>query len=61
MGGDQDSRSFFGRDSEDIAMSFIERFEFGREKESVSAFSKFMQGYYDSAGISKDRFDNVHG
>ena len=40
-------------------LAFIERFEFRREKESVSSFSKFLQGYYDSSGISKDRFDKI--
>ncbi len=41
------------------SLGFIERFEFRREKESISSFSKFMQGYYDSAGITKDRFDTI--
>jgi ABC-type transport system substrate-binding protein len=40
-------------------LAFIERFEFRREKESVSSFSKFMQGYYDSSGIVKENFDNI--
>ena len=37
----------------------IERFEYRREKESLSAFSKFLQGYYDASGITKERFDSV--
>ena len=50
----QDYSEYSGR-----TLGFIERFEFRREKESVSTFSKFMQGYYDSAGISKERFDTI--
>jgi len=40
-------------------LGFIEQFEFRREKESVSSFSKFLQGYYDSSGIVKERFDTI--
>lgn len=40
-------------------LGFIERFEFRREKESISLFGKFMQGYYDEAGISKERFETI--
>ena len=37
----------------------IERIEFYYEKEVLSRFSKFLQGYYDSAGIPVESFDQV--
>src|SRR5262249_39773669 len=37
----------------------IERVEFRREKEVISAFTKFLEGYYDSSGIIKESFDKV--
>ena len=40
-------------------LAFIERFEYRRDKESTSYFSKFIQGYYDRSGIAKERFDQV--
>ncbi len=41
------------------ALPFIERIEFRREKESIPYFNKFLQGYYDAAGIIKESFDKV--
>jgi ABC-type transport system substrate-binding protein len=38
---------------------FIERIVFTREKESVPLWNKFLQGYYDSAGIGSDNFDQA--
>ncbi len=38
---------------------FSERIVFTREKESVPLWNKFMQGYYDSAGIGSDNFDQA--
>lgn len=38
---------------------FAERIVFTREKESVPLWNKFLQGYYDSAGISSDNFDQA--
>ena len=32
---------------------------FSREKESVPYWNKFLQGYYDSAGISEENFDQA--
>jgi oligopeptide transport system substrate-binding protein len=40
-------------------LPFIERIELRREKEHIPAFNKFLQGYYDSAGIIKESFDKV--
>ncbi len=40
-------------------LPFIERIEFRREKESIPVFNKFLQGYYDGAGIIKESFDKV--
>jgi ABC-type transport system substrate-binding protein len=37
----------------------IERIEFRREKESIPAFNKFLQGYYDASGIIRESFDRV--
>jgi ABC-type transport system substrate-binding protein len=41
------------------ALPFIERIEYWREKESIPAFTKFLQGYYDSSGIVRESFDKV--
>lgn len=40
-------------------LPFIDRIEFRREKETIPAFNKFLQGYYDSAGVIKESFDKV--
>jgi ABC-type transport system substrate-binding protein len=40
-------------------LPFIERIEFQREKESIPAFNKFLQGYYDASGIIRESFDRV--
>jgi len=51
-----------GRLDEDVVgqpLPFIERIEFRREKESIPYFNKFLQGYYDAAGIIKESFDKV--
>ncbi|MSQ53407.1 MAG: peptide ABC transporter substrate-binding protein [Betaproteobacteria bacterium] len=38
---------------------FIERIVFSREKEGIPYWNKFLQGYYDSSGISSDSFDQA--
>jgi len=38
---------------------FVERIVLSREKESIPLWNKFLQGYYDSAGISSDNFDQA--
>jgi oligopeptide transport system substrate-binding protein len=40
-------------------MPFLDRVVFSREKESVPYWNKFLQGYYDSAGISSENFDQA--
>jgi ABC-type transport system substrate-binding protein len=40
-------------------LPFLERIEFRREKESIPAFNKFLQGYYDASGIIRESFDKV--
>jgi ABC-type transport system substrate-binding protein len=38
---------------------FVERIVVTREKESIPYWNKFLQGYYDSAGIGSDNFDQA--
>jgi ABC-type transport system substrate-binding protein len=40
-------------------MPFIERIVFSLEKEDIPYWNKFLQGYYDSSGISSDSFDQA--
>lgn len=46
-------------ESEGELLPRIQRVEFRREKESIPAFNKFLQGYYDASGIIKESFDRV--
>jgi ABC-type transport system substrate-binding protein len=45
------------------ALPFLDRIEFRRDPESVPAFMKFMQGYYDQSVIIRESFDRAvqHG
>ncbi|MEE9160386.1 MAG: ABC transporter substrate-binding protein, partial [Gammaproteobacteria bacterium] len=48
------------------AMPFVDKAIFSLEKESIPAWNKFLQGYYDTSGIVSDSFDqavqfNTHG
>ncbi len=38
---------------------FLDRIEFSLEKETIPYWNKFLQGYYDSSGISSDSFDQA--
>lgn len=38
---------------------FVERVVFTREKEGIPYWNKFLQGYYDNAGIASDNFDQA--
>jgi oligopeptide transport system substrate-binding protein len=38
---------------------FTDRIVFTREKESIPLWNKFLQGYYDNAGIASDNFDQA--
>jgi len=40
-------------------MPFVDRVVFSREKESIPLWNKFLQGYYDAAGIPSDTFDQA--
>jgi oligopeptide transport system substrate-binding protein len=40
-------------------MPFIERIVFGLEKEDIPYWNKFLQGYYDTSGITSDSFDQA--
>ncbi len=40
-------------------MPFIDRVVFSLEKESIPYWNKFLQGYYDTSGISSDSFDQA--
>lgn len=40
-------------------LPFIERVVYLREKEAIPYFNKFLQGYYDAAGVIKESFDQV--
>lgn len=40
-------------------MPFIERAIYTRERESIPAWNKFLQGYYDTSGIGSDSFEQV--
>ncbi len=40
-------------------LPFLDRIELRLEKESIPAFTKFLQGYYDASGIIKESFDRV--
>ena len=44
-------------------LPFIDRIEFRRDPESVPAYMKFMQGYYDQSTIIRESFDRTiqHG
>lgn len=40
-------------------LPFLEKVVFKLEKESIPRWNKFLQGYYDSSGISSDSFDQA--
>lgn len=41
------------------ALPFIKKASYSLEKESIPYWSKFLQGYYDTSGISSDSFDQA--
>ncbi len=41
------------------ALPFLDRVDFRREKESIPAFTKFLEGYYDTSGIIRESFDKM--
>ncbi len=40
-------------------LPFLERVEYRLDKEDIPAFTKFLQGYYDTAGIVEESFDRI--
>lgn len=40
-------------------MPFIDKVIYSLEKEAIPGWNKFLQGYYDSSGITSDNFDRV--
>jgi ABC-type transport system substrate-binding protein len=40
-------------------LPLLDRLEFRLDKESIPAFNKFLQGYYDASGIIQESFDKV--
>ncbi|HSW47252.1 MAG TPA: ABC transporter substrate-binding protein [Phycisphaerae bacterium] len=40
----------------DQPLPFIDRFEYRRDREAVTRFGKFLQGYYDAQGLLQDTF-----
>ena len=40
-------------------MPFIDKVVFAREREGIPHWNKFLQGYYDAAGVSSDNFDQA--
>lgn len=40
-------------------MPFIDQAIYTRERESIPAWNKFLQGYFDTSGISSDSFDQA--
>jgi oligopeptide transport system substrate-binding protein len=40
-------------------LPFLERVELRLDKETIPAFTKFLQGYYDASGIIEESFDRV--
>ncbi|OQX31781.1 MAG: peptide ABC transporter substrate-binding protein [Candidatus Sedimenticola endophacoides] len=41
------------------ALPFIDRAVYSLEKESIPYWNKFLQGYYDTSGVSSDSFDQA--
>ncbi len=40
-------------------LPFLDRIEYRVEKETIPHFNKFLQGYYDAAGIIQESFDKI--
>ena len=45
--------------SRGMTMPFIDEAYFSLEKEQIPEWTKFLQGYYDTAGVSSDSFDQA--
>jgi len=56
--GDQEA-GLLGPDAVGKPLPLIDRIELRREKERIPAFNKFLQGYYDAAGVVQESFDRI--
>src|SRR5512139_435677 len=56
--GDEDRRAGLLVDA-GKPLPFVDEAVFSLEKETIPYWSKFLQGYYDSSGISSDSFDQA--
>ena len=57
--GDPGDRASGLLDDAGQRIPFLDRIVFKLEKESISRWSKFLQGYYETAGITTEIFDQV--
>jgi ABC-type transport system substrate-binding protein len=57
-GGEGDAEAGLLRDA-GKPLPFIDRAVYSLEKESIPYWNKFLQGYYDTSGISSDSFDQA--
>jgi len=57
-GETNDEKSGLLRDAGE-AMPFIDKVVYSLEKESIPIWNKFLQGYYDTSGVSSDSFDQA--
>ncbi len=57
-GGEDDRRAGLLADA-GKPLPFVDEAVFSLEKETIPYWSKFLQGYYDSSGISSDSFDQA--
>ena len=46
-------------DAKGKKLPFIDKYVFRLEKEAIPTWTKFLQGYYDRSGISRDSFDQA--
>jgi oligopeptide transport system substrate-binding protein len=58
QGSDEDKAKGY-LDNAGKTMPFIDKFIFSLDKESIPRWYKFLQGYYDTSGVSADSFDQA--
>ncbi|MES9963018.1 MAG: ABC transporter substrate-binding protein, partial [Candidatus Sedimenticola sp. 20ELBAFRAG] len=57
--GEDSDRSLGLLDDAGAQLPFIEKAVYSLEKETIPYWNKFLQGYYDTSGISSDSFDQA--
>ncbi len=57
--GDPGDRAAGLLDDAGKSLPFVDKVVYSLEKESIPYWNKFLQGYYDSSGISSDSFDQA--